>query len=292
MPAGSNEPGTGVIGSLTKEEGIPQDARKFSSCKRAGVAAQGGVYLEAPLRMTYLRFHLFFNLPVLIVLAAVTGPFPWTADEFAAAGLVLLAVLVFTAPWDNLAAKWGIWGFPREKYSLRLGYLPVEEYAFFILQSVNVMLAIRALFHYVPNWQNGQGVRIERGSLVCLAVSIVPWLLILFQLWWLRRRGGPCVNYAVHLTWFLPIIYAQWVLAPYLFLGHAGMLLVVTLGFGSYYTLADYVAVRSGTWFFDEKQITGLKFAGLLPWEEIVFFFLTSLLVAQSYLLLLPSDLR
>jgi lycopene beta-cyclase len=242
--------------------------------------------------MTYLRFHLIFNLPLLVVLAAITGPLPWAVEEFYAAGYVLLAVMIFTAPWDNLAAKWGIWGFPREKYSLRIGYLPVEEYMFFLLQSVNVMLAMRALFHFVPTWQTGLGVFIGRGTLICLAASIIPWLFILVQLRWLRRRGGPCVNYAIHLAWFLPVIYAQWVLAPFLFLAHAGLLTTVTLAFGVYYTLADFAAVRYGTWYFDEKQITGVKLARLLPWEEIAFFFLTSLLVAQSYLLLLPSDLR
>jgi lycopene cyclase domain-containing protein len=242
--------------------------------------------------MTYLRFHLIFNLPLLVVLATITGPFPWSRGEFWAATLVLLAVMVFTSPWDNLAAKWGIWGFPREKYTLRIGYLPVEEYLFFILQSVNVMLAVRALFHFVPDWQTGQETPIGKGTEICLAASIIPWLLILLQLRWLRRKGGPCVNYALHLAWFLPVIYTQWVLAPYLFLDHARMLIAITVGFGVYYTLADIVAVRAGTWHFDEKQITGVKLAGLLPWEEIAFFFLTSLLVAQSYLLLLTSDLR
>jgi lycopene cyclase domain-containing protein len=242
--------------------------------------------------MTYLRFHLIFNLPLLVVLAAITGPFPWSRGEFWAATLVLLAVMVFTSPWDNLAAKWGIWGFPREKYTLRIGYLPVEEYLFFILQSVNVMLAVRALFHFVPDWQTGQETPIGKGTEICLAASVIPWLLILLQLRWLRRKGGPCVNYALHLAWFLPVIYTQWVLAPYLFLAHARMLIAITLGFGIYYTLADMVAVRAGTWHFDETQITGVKLLGLLPWEEIAFFFLTSLLVAQSYLLLLTSDLR
>jgi hypothetical protein len=32
--------------------------------------------------------------------------------------------------------------------------------------------------------------------------------------------------------------------------------------------------------------VTGYKFGGILPWEEVAFFHLTSLLVAQSYLLL------
>jgi lycopene cyclase domain-containing protein len=242
--------------------------------------------------MTYLRFHLIFNLPLSIVLATLSGTVPWTREEVAAFGWVLLAVMAFTTPWDNLAAKWGIWGFPREKYRWRIGYLPVEEYTFFLLQSANVMLAMRALFHFFPDWQTGRETAIGKLTLIFLAASVIPWIFVAFQLRWLRRKAGPCVNYAIHLAWFLPVIYGQWILAPPLFWGHAGLLALLTAAFGVYYTLADLAAVRAGTWFFDDKQITGAKLGGILPWEEIAFFFLTSLLVAQSYLLLLPEELR
>jgi lycopene cyclase domain-containing protein len=225
-------------------------------------------------------------------LAALNLPEPWTADGALAFGWVLLAVMIFTTPWDNLAAKWGIWGFPREKYSLRIGYLPIEEYAFFLLQSVNVMLAVRLFFRFFPDWQTGQETEIGKWTLACLGISVIPWGIIAWQLRWLRQKAGQRVNYAIHLAWFLPVIFAQWILAPWLFLAHTGLLALVTAAFGIYYTLADFAAVRAGTWFFDEKQITGVKLGRLLPWEEIAFFFLTSLLVAQSYLLLLPSDQR
>ena len=242
--------------------------------------------------MTYIRFHCIFNLPLLSFLAVLSAEVRPRSGELQAAGFVLLAVMLFTTPWDNLAAKWGIWGFPREKFSLRIGYLPVEEYAFFVLQSVNVMLAVRAIFHFMPDWQLGQETEVGKWTLICLAASLIPWAFVAVQLRWLRRKCGPCVNYAVHLAWFLPVVYAQWVLAPPLFWGHAGLLALVTAVFGVYYTLADLVAVRAGTWFFDETQITGVKLGGVLPWEEIAFFFLTSLLVAQSYLLLLPEESR
>ncbi|MCE0484112.1 MAG: lycopene cyclase domain-containing protein [Methylacidiphilales bacterium] len=242
--------------------------------------------------MTYLRFHFLFNLPLLIVLGAFNLAIPLAAGEATAAGFVLLAVVVFTAPWDNLAAKWGIWGFPREKYSFRIGYLPVEEYAFFLLQSANVMLAVRALLAFLPDWQTGIETGLNRWTPICLGASVIPWLIVAAQLRWLRRKSGPRVNYALHLAWFLPVIYLQWIIATPLFWEHAGLLALVTAAFGVYYTLADLTAIRAGTWFFDENQITGVKLGGILPWEEIAFFFLTSLLVAQSYLLLLPADLR
>ena len=242
--------------------------------------------------MSYLRFHLIFNLPLLAVLAMLGARGPWMSGDLLAVGLVLLAVMVFTSPWDNFAAKWGIWGFPREKYSLRLGYLPVEEYAFFVLQSLNVMLAVRALFRFFPDWQLGLEAPLSRLTEILLAASVFGWLLVGLQLLLLRRKAGPRVNYAFHLAWFLPVIYLQWVLALPILWEHVGLLLIVTGTFGVYYTLADLVAVRAGTWHFDENQITGVKLARVLPWEEIAFFFLTSLLVTQSYLMLLPDDLR
>ena len=244
------------------------------------------------MRLTYLRFHLIFNLPLLIVLAVLGGAPPWMPEEAEAFGWVLLAVVVFTTPWDNLAVKWGIWGFPREKYLRRLWYLPVEEYAFFVLQSLNVMLAVRALFRFFPDWLTGLEIVFGPVTWWLLGASLLPWLFIALHAHWLKQNFGPCVNYARHLLWFLPVIYAQWVMAPPLFFYHAGLLALVAAAFGIYYTIADLVAVHAGIWFFDEEQITGLKLFGVLPWEEIAFFFLTSLLVAQSYLLLAPPDAR
>ena len=49
--------------------------------------------------------------------------------------------------------------------------------------------------------------------------------------------------------------------------------------------------MRSGLWFFDGQQILGL-YVGLLPVEEVLFFLLTSLLVTQTLVLLLPRGYR
>jgi lycopene cyclase domain-containing protein len=242
--------------------------------------------------VTYFRFHWIFNVPLLLLLAALGWGEEWTTGAIHAAGWVVLAAFVFTTPWDNHAARRGIWGFPREKYTLRVGWLPVEEYLFFILQTVNVVLGVRALFHFFPDWHRWIESTPDRWTGICAALSVPVWIVIGLQLRGWRRRQGPRVNYLLHLVWFLPVIYAQWLLGPRLFAAHAGLLALVTLAFGLYYTVADYLAVRAGLWFFDPAQITGWKAAGLLPWEEIAFFCLTSLLVAQSYLLLLPAPER
>lgn len=87
--------------------------------------------------MTYAGFlGLFLALPlgVLLVLcwSGTVRRLPWK-------GMVQLLLVVYltTAPWDNAAVKHGLWDFPPGKtWGVRLGYLPLEEYLFFGLQTL------------------------------------------------------------------------------------------------------------------------------------------------------------
>lgn len=52
--------------------------------------------------------------------------------------LVALAAIavVYTTPWDNYLVATGVWYYdPRLVLNRTIGYVPVEEYAFFILQA-------------------------------------------------------------------------------------------------------------------------------------------------------------
>lgn len=97
-------------------------------------------------------------------------------------------------------------------------------------------------------------------------------------------------NYLFHvLVWMLPIVALQWLLAWRTFRRNLRAVFIPPLLIGLYYTLADSIAVAEGIWFFDPEQILGI-FIGPLPIEEIIFFFLTALLVAQSLVMLLPKE--
>lgn len=98
--------------------------------------------------------------------------------------------------------------------------------------------------------------------------------------------------YLSHLLyWFIPIIALQWVVGWRIFLANKRAIALPTLIAGTYYTLSDVVAINEGIWFFGEGMITGLH-VGPVPIEEILFFYLTAWLVAQSFVLFLPERLR
>ncbi|MDE1169594.1 MAG: lycopene cyclase domain-containing protein [Verrucomicrobium sp.] len=232
--------------------------------------------------MTYFRFHLLFNLPPTLLLLGLAGG-AWHLSSLAA---VLAVVLLFTSPWDNAAARRGIWGFDPAKSGRKIGWLPWEEYLFFLWQSVNVIGTVAWLFKAFPGLRCGLPTPVGKGTGIGLAVLIVLWLAAG------RLRCVPRWNYARHLLyWFLPVLAAQWIVAPALLAALGPVLAAAGLFWGTYLSLADWVAVRAGVWHFDAAQISGWKVRGL-PVEEIAFFYLTSLLVAQSYLLLLPASLR
>ena len=86
---------------------------------------------------------VFVVLPILLM--AVRYRKTLTARSLAPLGLLLGVVYAATTPWDNLAVKWGLWGFDPERiWGIKLGYLPLEEYLFFGLQTVLVGLWARA----------------------------------------------------------------------------------------------------------------------------------------------------
>ena len=91
--------------------------------------------------------------------------------------------------------------------------------------------------------------------------------------------------------WAGPLIGLQWIVGWRKFTRNLRAVFAPPLLATVFFTLCDSVAVRSGIWFFDENQILGWKILGL-PFEEVLFFLLTSLLVTQSLILLLPAAYR
>ena len=96
--------------------------------------------------MTYLGFHLIFNLPLLCLLLWLTRrrmrAVHWKCIAVLG-GIVFLA----TTPWDNWAVHRGIWGFDEARVTTVTVHwrgtdwcLPAEEYAYFLIETVQVAL--------------------------------------------------------------------------------------------------------------------------------------------------------
>ena len=91
--------------------------------------------------MTYAGFlTIFLVVPILLLAAALRRKF--RRRHAAACAIVCALAFLYTAPWDNHAARIGLWSFdPRFAPPTHfLGALPWEEYAFYFLQSILICL--------------------------------------------------------------------------------------------------------------------------------------------------------
>ncbi|MCU0330817.1 MAG: lycopene cyclase domain-containing protein [Candidatus Kapabacteria bacterium] len=240
--------------------------------------------------MTYRGFHLRINAPIILllgcILLAVGSPYAEFASVAIPLAVLLAIVVVFTAPWDNRAIEWGIWDFPDDRLLFRIRRLPIEELAFFVLQTIEVVIAVLiALSVFNIRLQPAD---VTASNLTLCGAIAVMWgggLLLGRNV----PRNHPRWHYAWHLAiWFLPLIAMQWALAPDVL--RAGLPCIITsaLVVGTALSIADVWAVRHGIWFFDSRRNTGHLLGQILPWEEVAFFYITSVVVAQSILLLLP----
>ena len=96
--------------------------------------------------MTYLQFHLAFNLPALLLLLWLTRR-RLRAVHWKWIAALCAVVLLTTTPWDNWAVHRRIWDFDWQRVTpvvVPLGgvtwRLPLEEYAFFLVETVLVAL--------------------------------------------------------------------------------------------------------------------------------------------------------
>jgi lycopene cyclase domain-containing protein len=231
--------------------------------------------------MTYLQFHLLFILPPLLLLAAGArgdiarlGPRArWILPVLA------LIALVYTTAWDNYLVYRGVWWYGADRVIGTIGYVPIEEYLFFLLQPLLTGLWTYRVLARTPA---SHDVLPSRGT--AIAGAVVYWALALGGALALMTERG--LYLGLILAWAAPVLALQWPFiartvraAPRAFVAAVA---VPTL----YLWVADRAAIGAGIWSIAPHYTTGLHLVGL-PLEEAVFFLVTNLLVVQGALLFL-----
>ena len=232
--------------------------------------------------MSYFAFHLIFTLPPILMLALVQRqPLAGVGGIRALAALPLIALmaLVYTTPWDNYLIWRDVWHYGRERVVGTIGYVPVEEYLFFLLQPIFTGLWLYWLMAQKDEPIQHQPSTIVRvtGTGFWVALSIAGALM-------LRWNSG--VYLGLILVWAGPVLALQWVIGATQLWAKKRIWLNGTLIPTLYLWIADRIAIGQGIWSISDTYTTGLNLFGL-PLEEATFFLVTNLLVVQGLLLFL-----
>ena len=245
--------------------------------------------------MTYFGFLALFIGPLLVLLALLDWrerrkPFPTRLLAFRPFSVILahvLVALIYTTPWDNYLVATGVWWYePSLVTGLTLGWVPIEEYIFFILQTLMTGLWLLWLIRNVTLTQGEIRSRPRLRWGLTLTLGVV-WL---FSGTALITGWQPGTYLALILVWALPPIMLQTAFGADILWGYRRLVLPGFLIPTIYLSLADTFAIRAGTWSLDPTQIIGIHFPGGLPLEEFVFFMVTNLLISFGTTLVLARE--
>lgn len=235
--------------------------------------------------MTYFGFLLRF---LMIPIAVLAGLAWWDARRgkhlaetlrsfpmIPAIALHVLIAVVYTTPWDNYLVATNVWWYdPALVTGITFGWVPIEEYTFFVLQPILGGLWLWFLMRYM----NISASRPLQTSLRVWSLAILGVLWVIMTV--LLISGVNSTTYlALELVWALPPIMLQvgfgadilWRYRRLVFLSIAPLTL--------YLSFADALAINFGTWTIDPEQSLNIFIGGVLPIEEFVFFLLTNVLV-------------
>ena len=253
---------------------------------------------------TFLGYFIGIPLLVLIVLAwhdhragralpSSLQSWPFAAVVFAH---VLVAVL-YTTPWDNYLVATNVWWYdPALVTGIVLGWVPIEEYTFFVVQTLFTSLWLLALARRLPVHQSPvtakgeetnrqravDGRRLRFGAVALLAPVWLAPLVLLLGDWQLGTY------LALELVWALPPILFQLGFGADILWQHRRLVFWSLVPTTLYLAATDTVAIGSGTWTIDPAQSTGILI-GTLPIEELIFFLVTNTLVVFGTILVLAK---
>ena len=234
--------------------------------------------------MTYWQFHFYLILPAI---GALLGRRLWTGrpgPPGAGLGLAVMAALAlaYTTPWDNYLVFRGVWTYQPERVAAawRIGYVPLEEYLFFVLQPIFTGLCL--LLFYSPHAHPACNLparpwrfRLGGGVVVTLLGALGVLGIVL---------GGRWLYAGLILTWGAPPLALHWFYGGDTLWTLRRTAIPAFLLSTAYLWVADRIAIGAGIWSISTRYSTGWTLLGL-PLEEALFFVVTNLLVIQALLL-------
>jgi len=238
--------------------------------------------------MTYASFlAVFLGLPlavaVLVTAIDARRGRPVAAPEAVALAAHVVIAVAYTTPWDNyLVATRAWWYDPDRVLGITLGWVPLEEYAFFVLQTLLTGLVLLALRRRVrPARPLRPSGRLRAASAAAAFAGAALAAAVLFAGW------RPGTYLALILVWALPPIALQLAVGADVLWHERRTVLTVLSSAALYLSAADALAIHDGVWTIDPGQSTGWLIGGTLPVEEFVFFVVTNALVVSGMTLAL-----
>lgn len=209
----------------------------------------------------------------------------WDEDQVLAAHAVV--AVTYTTIWDNYLVASGVWSYdPKLVNGFKIGWVPIEEYTFFVLQPLFTGSWLQYLARRFPVDTSPYPAE-SRNRLIAAAALAPLWLAAVVGL----IGGNPRQKYLnLILGWALPPIMFQIGFGGDILWRHRQLIAASIIPATAYLGFADSQAIHAGTWAINPKNTIGVNVIPDLPFEEALFFLLTNTLLVFGVTLVLAKE--
>lgn len=252
--------------------------------------------------MTYFLFlAIFLGVPIVLLLgvtwwdrqngrlqlAHFGNQSPWLILV-----IHILVALIYTTPWDNYLVATRVWWYdPQLVTGMTIGWVPIEEYTFFLVQPIFTGLWLLFWMRRIPMRQpdTETGWRNDRFRYVTTTALSVIWIVMMgvFVVNW-----RPGTYLALQLSWAIPPILLQCAFGADILWYHRRLIGLALIPPTLFLAAADALAIQAGTWVIDPTQSLYWLLGGVLPVEEFLFFLITNTLIVFGMTLALSVESR
>ena len=202
--------------------------------------------------------------------------------------ILIIVAVVYTTPWDNYLVATEIWWYdPDLVTGITIGWVPIEEYTFFITQTILIGLFWVLLVQLISIPEMGEFVVRKKLNYAMSAIIACCWILS-FSLLLLNWKKGTYLN--LILVWALIPIFIQIVYGADILWHYRKIVTILILIPSLYLSAADAYAIDHGIWIIGKETTTGILIGGILPIEEMIFFFVTNILIVFGMTLGLAQE--
>ena len=254
--------------------------------------------------MTYFNFlAIFVGIPITIlwlvnwwdnqrgrsIIASLSA---W--DGWIIIRILIMVAVIYTTPWDNYLVATGVWWYnPELVTGFTIGWVPIEEYTFFVVQTIMTGLLVMVLARRVPPVQTLDAHQSRSIRIVASSVLGFVWIvcsIILIMSFISPDQWKPWTYFGLETAWGLFPILIQMMVGADILWSHRRIVLPAILIPSIYLSLADTIAIGEGTWVINPEQSLPILLGGVLPIEEAIFFTITNTLVVLGMTLALAWE--
>lgn len=204
---------------------------------------------------------------------------------WAAIAIHMFIALVYTTPWDNYLVATNVWWYdPALVTGITIGWVPIEEYTFFLLQPILAGLWLGFLSRRLALPDEPLRPRLRRWLTVAAGALWLVMVGILVFNW----RPGTYMG--LIFGWALPPIALQLAFGGDILWRYRRLVFLTIATIGVYLSLADALAISFTIWTIDPAQSLPFLIGGVLPIEEFTFFIITCTLLTFGVTLLMAEE--